>query len=393
MLRRFAESISASRDWCGYWEITKENKPAPADYKNDQDFWYNLPANFDVLCACYRQYLWTRDRSYLDSPFLDFYQHSLTDYITRWDRDGDGIPDQFPSEKTRGIPTYVEDFRQPVSEGADLVAAQYGAYLAYASLQSERKNEAEAAIYRRKARQLRDHFNATWWNAKDSNYYLAKLPDGSFRPDLEQSIGNSEAEFVLMFELPDSMEKIHAALGQLLENKQAQAQPAQQIGGVEGRSYLPSILYQYGDVELAYEKLADMWDPELARREYPEVSFTVVGNIVAGLMGVSPLQETRTLETFSRLPAGTEWAEVEDIPVFGNLVAIRQTERHKTFLKNISGDTFTWRASFPGTHDKLLVDGVTHPAKSAQRIHGIEESYTLISVAAHGSKVVEVLHK
>src|SRR5436305_1269208 len=46
MLRRFAENISASRDWCTFWEITGHNQPAEEDYDNDQDFWYNLPANF-----------------------------------------------------------------------------------------------------------------------------------------------------------------------------------------------------------------------------------------------------------------------------------------------------------------------------------------------------------
>src|SRR5215216_4449352 len=35
MLRRFAEHISASRDWCTYWEIDRRNLPCPADYRDD----------------------------------------------------------------------------------------------------------------------------------------------------------------------------------------------------------------------------------------------------------------------------------------------------------------------------------------------------------------------
>src|ERR1700683_4950892 len=49
MLRRFAENISASKGWCSYWEINYLNHPAPIDFKSDEEFWYNLPANFDVL--------------------------------------------------------------------------------------------------------------------------------------------------------------------------------------------------------------------------------------------------------------------------------------------------------------------------------------------------------
>src|SRR6266576_835748 len=33
MFRRFAENVSDSRDWCSYWEIDRDNRPAPVDYK------------------------------------------------------------------------------------------------------------------------------------------------------------------------------------------------------------------------------------------------------------------------------------------------------------------------------------------------------------------------
>ena len=65
MLRKFAENISESKDWCSYWEIDRYGLPARVDYKDDTQFWYNLPANFDVLDCCYRMYLWTGDRTYI----------------------------------------------------------------------------------------------------------------------------------------------------------------------------------------------------------------------------------------------------------------------------------------------------------------------------------------
>jgi hypothetical protein len=63
MLRKFARGIAPSRDFCSFWEIDKWDRPAPVDYKNDGDFWYNLTANFDVLDACWRHYLWTGDKA------------------------------------------------------------------------------------------------------------------------------------------------------------------------------------------------------------------------------------------------------------------------------------------------------------------------------------------
>ena len=85
MLRKFAENISDSKDWCSYWEIDRHNRPAPVDYKSDAEFWYNLPANFDVLDACYRMYLWTGDLTYINDPvFLNFYRRTVNDYVERW---------------------------------------------------------------------------------------------------------------------------------------------------------------------------------------------------------------------------------------------------------------------------------------------------------------------
>jgi hypothetical protein len=390
MLRRFAQGISASRDWCSYWEINKDNLPAPVDYKDDRHFWYNLPANFDVLCTCYRMYLWTRDQAYLESPYLDFYNRSMTDYIRTWDRDNDGVPDQKPSENTRGIPTYVEDFKRPVAEGADLLAAEYGAYLAFADMEALRNNQPHALALRKKAHALRAYFNDKWWDPRTQSFYLAKLPDGSFRSDLAQTIGNSEAEFILIFELPDGIERTRAALRQLLGNDAAETHSPSQVGGVEGRSYLPGILYQYGEVELAYQKLAEMWDPHLARREYPEVSFTVVGNIVGGLMGLQPLNEPRTIETLSSLPKETMWAEIANVPVLENRITVKHSGRSRTALTNQSGGEIIWRASFPGAHTHLRVNGIAHRAMQRQRLNQVQESYVRIPVSAGKSTVVEI---
>lgn len=85
MFTLFAKNISENKDWCSYWEINKWGKPAPADYKNDKEFWYNLPANFDVIAALWKLYLWTGDKEYIEGDvFTNFYKKSLNKYIKRW---------------------------------------------------------------------------------------------------------------------------------------------------------------------------------------------------------------------------------------------------------------------------------------------------------------------
>src|ERR1700687_57473 len=73
MFTKFAQHISASKDWCSYWEIDKYDRPSPADYRSDREFWNNLNANFDFIDASWRSYLWTGDSIYIkDSAFLYF---------------------------------------------------------------------------------------------------------------------------------------------------------------------------------------------------------------------------------------------------------------------------------------------------------------------------------
>jgi hypothetical protein len=75
MMVKFAANISESKDWCSYWEINRYDKPAPADYADDKQFWYTLTASPDVIQTCYRLYNWTGNKAYLSNPVLNnFYE-------------------------------------------------------------------------------------------------------------------------------------------------------------------------------------------------------------------------------------------------------------------------------------------------------------------------------
>ena len=85
MLDRFALSVAPSRNWAGYWEIDSKGQPSTADYRSDDDFWFNLPANFDVLDAIVRMWEWTGDETYRDDLRLQrFFRKTLSDYVTQW---------------------------------------------------------------------------------------------------------------------------------------------------------------------------------------------------------------------------------------------------------------------------------------------------------------------
>jgi hypothetical protein len=381
MLRRFAANISASKKWCSWWEITKDNLPARVDYKSDKDFWYDLPANFDVLDACYRQWLWSRNDGYLDEVFLNYYQHTVTSYVQAWDRQDDGLLEHLPADGHMGIATYDEDLQSQVLVGADLIAAQYAAYRDYAAIERATNEPRVGAEFEQKADHLKELYNTQWWDSARGRYIGDLGEDGRFHPDLKEGDGRCTLELPLYYGLTAPGTKTESALA-LLEDrlKTDLNRSSPMIGGVEGRSYMPDIFYKYGRAKSGYSALTALMDPNLKRREYPEVSYTVIGNLCAGLMGIRPLAEENAVETVPQLTHETSWAVLHHAPVGLNVISVRHSSIQESVLTNEAGPEIEWQAGFPVMSSSLLVNGKKASAQSRARAGGGEESYCEVHV-------------
>jgi len=391
MLRQFAQHISVSKKWCTWWEITKDGKPAPVDYKNDHDFWYDLPANFDILDACYRQWLWTRNDGYLDEAFLNFYRQTVTDYVREWDHDHDGLLDHLPGYGHMGIATYDEDLQDDVLVGADLIAAQYAAYRAYAAFERARNQQDFADQFTAKAEALRSLYNHKWWDASRNRFYAALGEDGKFHPDLKESTGRSDIELPLYYGLTDDGPKTKASLDELEKRLHLdEAAIHGIIGGVEGQTYLPDIVYKYGRSASGYAVLVALMDPALKRREYPEVSFTVIGNLGTGLMGVRPSSDSGMVETYPQRTGETRWAALHHVPVGDNVISVRHSRSGETSFSNESGPQIGWRASFPGKADALFIDSKLVAAENAVRLGGAVETWHAVQVKSGETRVASL---
>ncbi len=425
MLGKFAASVSDSKDWCSYWEINRFGRPAPVDYQNDARFWYDLPANFDVLDACYRMYLWSGDLQYLDdSSFLNFYDRTASDYVERWALDPQhvmkrkrlmNIRGEFnPHDKfqiSRGIPGYEEGQNNFVV-GVDLLAAQYAAYVGYSHIQAFHGNFEAAGLYAEKAHALRDSVNSTWWDAKTSHFFSSLDENYHFQ-------GRAGVD-VLYYGVAEDGPKAQAALNDLVG-----AVNANPSGQVELESHYPEVLYRYGVPDLAYAQIMDLTRKRRDRQEYPEVSFSVVGAIVTGLMGISieapsPEQSaanwdflgaaaaTRNamllgiappvdsnyvetiIETFPSLTNDTAWAELRNVPIRANRVAVRHDGNQKTTFVNESGPALIWRAAFPGRHETLSLNGQPLKASAGKKPLGRVTSWLQVTVGAGDTVTVEI---
>ncbi|WP_164545653.1 alpha-L-rhamnosidase-related protein [Paenibacillus albus] len=342
MLLKFAENISESKDWCTFWEITREGLPCPDDYASDDNFWYNLPANFDIIACCFRMHLWSRDKNYLnDERLLSFYEKSLNEYVRRWDRDGDGIPDHVRGEGRRGIASYVEDALTP-KVGGDLVAAQYAAYAAYSEMAKLMGWPEKAEHYARLAERLQKTYEEEWWSEKDGRFSAAILQDGSYHSEYYLS-----AQYLpIYFGLIATEAKRRAAVNDIKRNG---------VSNIEEMSHLPDVYYAVGEKEEAYRIMLQLCDKQMKRREYPEVSYSVIGNVVTGLLGIKPCADQAALEIAPQLPEGLEWVSVGGVAVLDNWIDVEVRDGHVN-VRNAQGPSIRVRS---GGVEQLLAEGET----------------------------------
>jgi hypothetical protein len=376
MLRKFAEHVSGARDWCSFWEITSDNLPASQDYTNDMDFWYNLPANFDVLASCLRQYLWTGDLEYIQDPvFLQFYDRTVADYVQRWDTNGDGLLEHLPQYGRRGIASYEESVTD-IFIGGDLLAAQVAAYEAYACIQELRGYPKDAPPYRQKAAVIRERYNQMWWNAEGGTFHSFMRQDGRFAREPNFGVNST----VLYFDLVQGMERAGSVINDLMQRFHT--------ANVEAQSYFPEVAYRYGYHTDAYAALQHLFSPKLPRRTYPEVSYAVLDAIVRGMMGMSAQADRGRLVTIGRLDDHVGWVAAEDLPVLDNQIELCHIGNAETRLSNRQGPVIRWQACFGGNEQVLMIEDTEMLATHSIGQNGQALSWVEISVPAGESRTI-----
>lgn len=341
MFTKFVENISESKDYCSYWEINKDNVPAPVDYASDKDFWYNLNANFDVLNACFRLYLWSGNEMYINDPrFEKFFRLTTNDYIAHWQLQPDKImerPDVMHEDNTlvnprfktfRGLPSYEESVRGLTVTG-DLIASVFRGLKSYAQIWKIRGNEDSCCVYNAMAEEYARLYDTVWWNEDTQNYYAYKLKD-------EKLIEGGSNVFSFWFDIVSNPERVERLLALMAEKEPI----------VEIMSYYPMIFYKHSKNETAYRYLNDLYASD--RRDYPEVASSVIEAIVCGLVGVEADATANRISTLPRFTSSTDWVAVENIPVFSGKISILHQSRNKSSFVNKLDKELVWRAMFPG---------------------------------------------
>ena len=222
MMRKFAQNISESRDYCSFWEINRYDKPAPADYASDSEFWYNLNANFDVMQACLKMYEWTADSDYISGKdFTNFYDLSVNEYLDKWQLRPENIMDrpsymnQAPDfneannfHSCRGLPSYVENFRG-LTLGVDLLAALHSGFEVYSRMAALNGDASKAAKAANMATAYRDIIDSRWWDEENNRY-------NTFWTTEKKFYRGEGVPFILWFDATDMTDRKNASVNDIL---------------------------------------------------------------------------------------------------------------------------------------------------------------------------------
>lgn len=374
ILTKFVSNISEAKDWCTYWEMNKLGKPAPEDYRNDKEFWYNLNANFELIYTCWRMYLWTGDRTYISNrEFKRFSDISVKEYMDRWMLQVDSLlkrpahlntpvpynpQDYFHS--CRGLPSYNEALGN-MRMGADLVAAIYRGLKTYADIATLLGQLKTASEYQQKAEAYRKHLEAVWWD-EDARLYNTYLTDAGI-------FGKAEGEtYLLWYNALTDSSRIRSSISHLISAK----------WNVENLSYLPYQLYRYGYADSAYRYVLYLTDPATKRREYPEVSFGVIEGVVQGMMGVEPDARENRLTTIYNNHS-VHFSELSNLPVLSSRIQLRHWDKGTT-LTNHGKKAINWRVAFYGNIPFITVAGKKVKAVQEADIMGRSISYVEVQV-------------
>ncbi|MCX4553615.1 hypothetical protein OG204_32925 [Streptomyces sp. NBC_01387] len=395
MLSAFAASATEEHGYYPAWSFNFDNKTKLSiDYHSPTSFVREVPATFELVEKANEAYRWSGDSAYVDDDILwDFYRHATKEFIELHDG---GRPNGVAEGTGKGIfagaASYNEAGDEPLAEAGDAIGAQYQAFRAMSALARSKGDGSLAEEFRKKADKLKSYFNSTWSGTGSGESMIrAYTTDG----EPVTGWGKENSWFMPMKQIMEPGARTDAYLDYIDQQASGEGKP----DNIEAISYLPDTFFAYEHSDTAWKWMRYVYDKRNDQHpvskqgpngDYPEVSYTLLGQTVEGLMGVEPDAPSKSLSTRSRMPSGMNWLQIKDIKVGGNTFTLRHDRASRSTLTNDTGsDSYTWEAQFPGKHPVIKIDGKKRAAHT-KRVNGKTYSYVRVSVAPNQSVSAEV---
>ena len=394
MFHTFADFADEAHKWYTGWAFNFDGSIYTMDYKGNDNFVREVPAQFELVEKAYQQYLWSGDERYIrDETMWNFYTKVMTDFITLHDTNGNGVAEGTGKGIFQGSCTYNERGGQPIIEAGDAIGAQYQATLAYAAMLEARGEHDASKAWYQKAADLKTYFDEVWSvspDDPDGPYARALSTDGETRYN---DFGKENSWFMPMKQITTPGPRTDAYLNFIAD------EVGDHIGdkpnspsNIEAWTYLPDVFFPYNRANDAWKYMKYILsvkdDPherpiQGTNGDYPELSYTTLSSTIAGMMGVEPDAAAHKIATAPRLPDEIGYVEADHIEIGGHIVDLRHDGLTKSTLTNRQGAPapLTWEIRFYGKYQDILVDGVS--IRAAQKdINGVTVSYVTATVPA-----------
>ena len=379
MLKTFASDAPESNEYWPKWSYDFFGEP----YFMDADF-KELPAPFEIVEKIYEQYLWTGDPDWIWNDTLFTYcQNTVTHFVNIHDQNANGI-----AETHTELATYWEQESDDFIEAGDAFANQYQAVLAFAGILEARENIPEANLYFEMAENLRNQHAIEWFDNLEDRYIRGFDADGNYETDF----GHENSFFMPMKRITDLDTKTkqyvdfcHKSIAYPNGNEYTQWNFNQGIN-IEAKTYLPQMGYNNNRIAIGWHWLLNIMN---SNSDYPEVPFLIVGNIVAGMMGLTPDAPNNKITTLSKLNYEVPWVQADFISLGETTFSIRHDGQSKTALTHSGGPEIRWEAQFYGIHDQLLINGNLTQA-SVKSVNGTQVSCTILNILPGQVAIVEL---
>ncbi|MFC9558780.1 hypothetical protein [Agromyces sp. NPDC056965] len=348
MLESFVRTATPEHGGWPVWALNFDRvTPLAIDYRGPDRFVRELPAVFELVELVHVLYRWTGDPALLEHH--GYWRRTLTDFVAAHDRilpngvaeaDGPGIFD--------GAASYNERPAGALLEAGDAFAAQYAANLHAVSLESALGEHEAADRFAAAAERLAAVFADEWGAAGRSAGELVSARDADGTPLREWL---KEANwFPPLKGLVDADHPNRAAVLEHIDRACRHDTTAPR--NVEALSYLPDVFLRHGRPDTAYEWMRTVYDARAEQHEvaaqgangdYPEVSFTLVAQIVAGFLGLEPNAAASAVTTRHALPSGVSRLAAFDIPFGDGFIGVGVELDDELWLENLTARDLEWR--------------------------------------------------
>lgn len=347
MLRALLATATAEHGGWPVWALNFDGQtPLAIDYRGPQEFVREVPAIFEMVELVHVLYRWTGDETLL--AHRAFWRNTLGAFVEAHDTHRpNGVAEGSGRGIFEGAASYNEHPTARFREAGDAFSAQYAATRHAAALERACRDVEAAEVYERTAHRLAEYFRSTWSRTGGAEDAIVNGWTVDGQPTT--AWGRETTFFMPLKGLVAGDPRSSALLDEI---DRLCADPVGAPANIEALTYVPDLYLRHGDADTAWQWMRQIYarrnDPHEVPQQglngsYPEVSFTLVAQIVGGLLGLQPNAAGCSVITRTVLPAGVSRLAAFEVP-FGD-------------------GTIDVGASAPGTPDGILWlrNGTTKP--------------------------------